>query len=72
MPLIICEVNLILTWSESYVISDSTTQDAYDYADPAVPEIRAPEIWFSKLKIQNCMFQLLLYQLKMIINYFKS
>ena len=51
MPLIICEVNLILTWSESYVISDSTTQDAYDYADPAVPEIRAPEIWFLKLKI---------------------
>ena len=72
MPLIICEVNLILTWSESYVISDSTTQDAYDYADPAVPEIRAPEIWILKLKIQNCMFQLLLYQLKMIINYFKS
>ena len=72
MPLIICEVNLILTWSESYVISDSTTQDAYDYADPAVPEIRAPEIWFLKLKIQNCMFQLLLYQLKMIINYLKS
>ena len=72
MPLIICEVNLILTWSESYVISDSTTQDAYDYADPAVPEIRAQEIWFLKLKIQNCMFQLLLYQLKMIINYFKS
>ena len=60
MPLIICEVSLILTWSESYVISDRTTQDAYDYADPAVPEIRAPEIWFLKLKIRNCMFQLLL------------
>ena len=42
MPLINCEVNLILTWSKNCVTTDETTQDADPNANAPVPEIRAP------------------------------
>ena len=64
MSLINCEMNLILTRSESCVISDSTTRNDTNLA---VSQIRAPEIVIFKTETQNCMYQLLLYQLKMII-----
>ena len=38
MPLINCEINLILTWSNKCVLTDLTTQDA----DPPVAAINAP------------------------------
>ena len=40
MPMINCEVNLILTWSEEYVITDTATLAAG--AQGNLPEIRAP------------------------------
>ena len=64
MSLINCEMNSILTRSESCVISDSTTQNDTNLA---VSQIRAPKIVIFKTETQNCMSQLLLYQLKMII-----
>ena len=64
MSLINCEMNSILTRSESCVISDSTTQNDTNLA---VSQIGAPKIVIFKTETQNCMSQLLLYQLKMII-----
>ena len=42
MVLINCEVNLILTWYENYVISDSTRDDAHNDADPTRVALRFP------------------------------
>ena len=41
MPLINCEVNLILTWSGDCVITDTITKNTDPYVNPLVPEIRA-------------------------------
>ena len=38
MPLINCEINLILTWSENCVLTSKATRDA----DPAVAAINNP------------------------------
>ena len=37
MPLINCEINLILTWSENCVLTDIITQTANPNVDPAIP-----------------------------------
>ena len=42
MPLINCEINLILTWSENCVLTDFITQAYNSNADPAIPVINAP------------------------------
>ena len=42
MPLINCEVNLILTWSENCVITSKSTSDADPDADPAVAAVNNP------------------------------
>ena len=42
LPLINCEVSLILTWSENCVITDELTRDADLNANPPIEEIRAP------------------------------
>ena len=42
MPLINCEVNLILTWSENCVLTDTAARDADSDADPPVAAINAP------------------------------
>ena len=42
MPLINCEINLILTWSEKCVITSKATRDADPDADPAVAAIDNP------------------------------
>ena len=39
MPLINCEINLILTWSENYVLTSKATIDANPDADPEVAGI---------------------------------
>ena len=42
LPLINCEVSLILTCSENCVITDELTRDADLNANPPIEEIRAP------------------------------
>ena len=41
MPLISCEINLILTWSKNCVLTDFITQAYNPNADPAIPVINA-------------------------------
>ena len=40
MPLINCEINLILTLPENFVITSKATRDAGPYADPAVAAVK--------------------------------
>ena len=44
MPLIKCELNIILTWSENCILTDITTQSAIPTQgdNPARPTINAP------------------------------
>ena len=63
IPLINCEVELILTWSKNCVLADMTINAD---ADPAIV---APSGATFKIKTQNCMFQLLLCQKKMKQNF---
>ena len=42
MPLIDCEINLILTWSENCVLTSKATRDADPDANPAVAAIDNP------------------------------
>ena len=42
MPLINCEIILVLTWSENCVLIHIITQAANPNADPAIPAINAP------------------------------
>ena len=42
MPLINCETNLILTWSENCVLTVNAKREAYPDANPAVATIDNP------------------------------
>ena len=42
MPLINCEINLILTWTEKCVLTSKATRGANPHADPAVAAINNP------------------------------
>ena len=42
MPLINCEVSLILTWFKNFVITSKVTRDADTNANPAVAAINNP------------------------------
>ena len=42
MPLINCEINFILTWSENCILTSKATRDADPYADLAVDAIDNP------------------------------
>ena len=42
MPLIHCEVSLILTWSENCVLTSKATREADPDANPVVVEINNP------------------------------
>ena len=50
MPLINCEINLILAWSENCVLTGIITQAGNPNADPAVPKINAPTNATFKIK----------------------
>ena len=74
MPLINCKINLILTWSKSCVLTDLITTNvvAVQGNNPARPIINAPTGAAFEIKdkiVQNCTFQVLLYQPKMITNF---
>ena len=60
MPLINCEINLILTWSENCVLTSEATTDTDPDADPAVVAVDNPTNATFKITDQK----LLLYQLK--------
>ena len=49
-PLINCEINLTLTWSENCVITSKATRDAESDANPAVTEINNPTGAIFKIK----------------------
>ena len=67
MPFINCEINLILTWSQNCVLTSKATRDANPDADPAVTAINNPTNAIFKITDTKFrMFQLSLYQLKMI------
>ena len=42
MPLINCEINLILTWTENCVLTSKATRDANPDPDPAVAAFNNP------------------------------
>ena len=42
MPLINCEINLILTWSENFVLTSIPTRDANPDANPAIAAVNNP------------------------------
>ena len=44
MPLINCEINLILLWYENCVITSKATRDAHRNANPAVAIINNPKM----------------------------
>ena len=63
IPLINCEVELILTWSKNCVLADMTARNAGNNNDP--PAIVPPTGLEFQIKKQKCIFQLLLCQKKM-------
>ena len=59
-------MELILTWFKNCVLIDKLTREANYDADPDVYEIDNPENAIFQTTDTNYMFQLLLYQEKMI------
>ena len=53
IPLINCAINLILTWSEIFVIKSKATRDADPDADPAVAVVNNPTNVTFKIKDTN-------------------
>ena len=69
MPLINCEVSLTLTWSTNCVITSMEKRGATPAQGNNLAVFdNSPTNETFKIT-QNCMYQQLLYQLKMIINY---
>ena len=69
MPLVNCEISHILTWSEKCLLTSEAARDAVPAqgGTPAVAAVNYPTNATFKITDTNCMFQLLLYQLEMII-----
>ena len=65
IPLINCEVELILTWFKNCVLIDKLTRDADYHANPCVFEINNPDNAIFKITDRK-LFQLLVYPKKMI------
>ena len=64
IPLINCEVELILTWFKNCVLIDKSTREADYNADPNVYEIDNPEDATFKITDVELLFQLLICQKK--------
>ena len=74
MSLINYEVNLIPTWSENWILSDMAIlivvrAHEENQEKPAINSKELQQIQNLRLMMLNCMYQLLLYQFKMIIKY---
>ena len=65
IPLINCEVELILTWFKNCVLIDKLTRDADYDENPINCKIDHPKHAIFQIKDTNSPFQLLLYQKKM-------
>ena len=63
IPLIKCEVELILTWFKNCVLINKSTRDADYNADPIIYEIDIPENAIYQVT-DTKLFQLLVYQKK--------
>ena len=50
IPLVNCDINFILTWSENCVITSKATRDADPDANPAVAKINNPTGAIFKIK----------------------
>ena len=72
MPLINCEINLILTWSENCALSSKTTRDAEPDADLVVAAIDNPTNVTFKITDTKLYLQLSFYQLKMTFRSIKN
>ena len=68
IPLINCEIELILSWFNNCVLISKATREADYGADPVFNDINNPENAMFQ-QTQNCMFQLLLCQKKMTQNF---
>ena len=76
MPLINCEINLIFTWSENCVITnrvrrEKTVGTGTD-RNPEFSEIDYLTNSIFKITDPNCIFLLLLYELKMTTRFWNS
>ena len=65
IPLINCEVELILIWFKNCVRTDKSTRDANYNANPHISKINNPENATFQITDTNFMFQSLLCQKKM-------
>ena len=74
MPLINYEINLILTWSENCVLTSKATRYAVPAqgGNPPVSRVNIQTNARFKITEQNYMYQLLLYQQKMIILFWNN
>ena len=63
------EISLILTWSENCVKTSKATREADTDVDPTEAGVNNPTNAIFKINDCSCMFQQVLYQLKMIMNF---
>ena len=75
MPLINCEINLILMWPKNFVLTSKVTRDKFvgtgTDENPQFPEFNNPTNATFKITGTN-LSQLLLYQQKMIIVFWNN
>ena len=72
IPLISCEINLILTWSENCVITSKATRDGILVTNPPTAKIDSPTGATFKITDTKLFVPVVTYQLKMIINYYSN
>ena len=69
LPLISCEISLTLTWSENCVKTSKAAREVNTDVDPTVGGVNNPTNAIFKITDCSVMFQQVLYQLKMIMNF---
>ena len=69
IPLINCEIELILTWFKNCVLISKATREANYGADPVARKIDNSENAIFKITDTSCMFQLLLCEKNMTQNF---
>ena len=67
-----CEVSLILIWFKNCVLTSKAERDANLNADPAVAGINNPTGATFNITDTKLYVPVIIYQLKMIINYYSN